>query len=124
MLSTTVRAYPFPDTEVLDYGISVATTMAKLAAWVEAPHQNNILAIPCRFVPQLTGDFTKRGIRDGLGKVMVCHHTLDVQVLDANHIFPPFFFFFIGIRAPHKAVGQGVRGRSTPDSGHLCNLFY
>lgn len=83
---TAVWATPFADIKVLDRRVLVTTAVTKLTAREETAHLDDILAIPVCFVPQLTGDFAKGGIRDGLSKVVVCQHTLDVQVLDANHI--------------------------------------
>lgn len=86
MYCVTLRAHPFPDLEVLDQRILVATTTAGLRAWVEGRNTYNGTSIPLGFILQHIEELRPGYAGDSLREMSVTEHSFDVEVFDANRL--------------------------------------
>lgn len=105
-----LRALPSPDVQ-RQLCKHMSATVAAFTAWVERVDFDQFLAIPGAFVVHHTGKHAHSCISDASGKLMVCHHAPDVQVLHVDHI-----------EAFHKACGGLVNGILATVSNVLMQL--
>ena len=75
---------PFSDGQRQRSFSSCSTVGTQLGRREPAVGNNDFTAGKRSFIHKLTPDFRQGSIRNRLGKMMICHHPLDVQVLDSN----------------------------------------
>src|SRR5574344_942164 len=86
MMSMTNRTFPITNRQIFRLLVNIPTDIASLRGWEISVNLHSLLAIPISFICEHGNEAAPACISNGLGKVMVSLHTLDVQVLDADGI--------------------------------------
>ena len=86
MVSPALRTGPLPNREVFDLLVLVPTAAAQLAAWEESPNLYQHFVLPGSLVLELAGQFSPRGVSDGLGQFVVLEHAANIEALHANDV--------------------------------------
>lgn len=105
-----------PHGKVLDQRILVAAFVACLAAWVERWHFHQNATMLKELVAQLPEELAPSRIRDGLGQVPVAKHSLDAQILHADHLVLDSQIVGEFVQEIPSAVGYLLVGGSQPRS--------
>ena len=86
MVGAAFRTCPFPDIEVLDFGILVPTLAACLTGGVPTVNLDQILSFTLAFVFKHMYKSAPPIIVDGLSKMETLGHGVHVQIFDANKV--------------------------------------
>ena len=86
MGSTALRAHPIPNAKILRFRVLVVAAMAQLRGREERVYDTYFSPIPFGFVFELPAKLKKRSVSYCSGKMVILHHSLGFQALNANHI--------------------------------------
>lgn len=86
MKSMANRTFPLTNRQIFCLLVNISTDVASLRGWEVSVYRHNLLAIPIGLIFEHGNKSTPTCISDRLGKMMISHHTLNIQVFNTDNI--------------------------------------
>ena len=90
MMSMANRTLPLTDRQIFSLFVDIPTGITSLRGGEVSVYFHNLFAVPFCLIGKHGNEAAPACISNGFGKVMVSHHTLYIQILDADGIISAF----------------------------------
>ena len=86
MMSMANRTLPLTDRQIFSLFVDISTDITSLRGGEVSVYFHNLFVVPFCFIGKHGNEAAPTCISNGFSKVMVSHHTLYIQILDADGI--------------------------------------